>query len=1076
MATNFPPPNPTISSMRPLLCLVVFAVTFAFGTCFAQEPVDFATQILPLLSDRCTLCHGPDEEARQADLRLDAIEAVGAETENGGLDLVIAPGDADASELIRRIVSNDEGEKMPPPDSNLSLSSQEIDLLKRWINQGAQWDVHWSFRKLAKPAVPLSPLDPYGSEIDSFVDRELVKKNLAPTEQADDRTLLRRLSLDLTGLPPSQQELGSFLSDSSPTAYERAVDRLLASPYFGERLAVPWLDAARYADTYGYQADVYREVWPWRDWVIDAMQANMPYDQFLTWQLAGDLIPNATQESKLATAFNRLHRQTNEGGSVEEEFRAEYVSDRVNTLGTAILGLTLECSRCHDHKYDPISQENYYQLAAFFANIDESGLYSHFTNYVPTPALDLPSKSQAINLEAARLDVVNAEQKLTAAIEQAAATQADSSGDKPHARIPDLLAHYSFGDSSETIDTKSNVEGTAELKLSGGPKSINGPNSPGVQLDGENGFTTTIGGDWDWYQPFTIGMWIKPTMHHERAVIWHRSRAWTDAASCGYELLLEDGRLSAALIHFWPGDAVRVKAVEPAPIDQWSYVCVTSDGSGKAAGLKIFVNGQEAAATEVVRDSLKRTIRGGGVNELAVGNRFRDRGFKNGQVDELSLYSRDLSDAEIAELYAGLVNANEKAEGVDESNSELLQALSIATNQTVREARQQLFEARKRLASIQDSIPSIMTMRESPGLHDTHVLIRGQYDRLGQQVAASVPEALCSSDSFQNQTNRDTLTRLDLANWLTDSRPEHRHPLVARVVVNRVWQMFFDQGIVATPEDFGLQGQPPTHPQLLDFLAATFIDEGWDLKRLVWRIVTSKAYKRSSIAGESLLEADPENKWLARGPSSRLPVEAIRDAALAASGLLDKTIGGPSVKPYQPSGLWEEKSGAAYQRQVGAESHRRSLYTIWKRTSPPPSMTIFDAPGREVCVAGRTITHTPLQSLVLLNDDQFVEAARGVAYRILSAPQQGTDDSIKSLFEILLARPPSLAEKQVIENLINEQTEYFGQSTEQTDAFLSIGDFDYKKTISASDMKAADLAAWTVAAQTLMNLDEWVTR
>lgn len=1054
----------------------------------AAEPVDFSTQILPLLSDRCALCHGPDEASREADLRLDSVEAVGAETQNGGHDFVIAPGDPDNSEFIRRITSSDAGQQMPPPDSNLSLNPEEIDLLTRWIQEGANWDAHWAFRKIAMPSPPSPTLDSHASEVDRFIDHMLTQNQLTPTPLTDKRTLLRRLSLDLTGLPPSKHEIESYLADTSPDAYQKLVDRLLASPTLGERLAVPWLDAARYADTYGYQSDVYREVWPWRDWVIQAFQNNMPYDQFLTWQLAGDLIPDATRQSQLATAFNRLHRQTNEGGSVEEEFRAEYISDRVNTLGTSILGLTLECARCHDHKYDPISQANYYQLAAFFTNIDESGLYSHFTNYVPTPALDLPTDNQQRELEKARESVADSEAELATSIAATTKQLAQQSG-QPHdaseLAIPDQLAHYSFGEATDSLSPKNSIEGAAEIKLNGSPKIVSGPLNTAIQLDGENGFSTPIGGDWDWYQPFTIALWIRPTMHHDRAVVLHRSKAWTDAASCGYELLLEDGCLSAALIHFWPGDAVRVNATTPLPVNAWSYVCVTSDGSGRASGLKLFVNG-EPTDVDVIRDKLKRTIRGGGANELAVGNRFRDRGFKQGQIDELSLFSRDLSPIEIDWLFthAGRTAKQHQqatAPAKTEPTTELQTAIAISNSPAVRDARSRLFDARKHLASTQDSIRSIMTMRDEPGLHETHILRRGSYDQPGELVQANLPGAISPSDVTDADAKTGHLTRLDLANWLTDSRPLHRHPLVARVAVNRVWQMFFDRGIVATPEDFGLQGQPPSHPQLLDFLATKFIEENWDLKRLVRRIVTSNAYQRSSFGPTNSIEQDPENKWLARGPSSRLPVETIRDAALAASGLLDRSIGGASVKPYQPPGLWAEKSGGSYQREPGAASHRRSLYTFWKRTSPPPSMLIFDAPGREVCSAGRTVTHTPLQSLVLLNDEQFVEAARGAAFEVLSTAQQSTaQDStskrIDMLFEKLLTRTATDAEQQIIAKLIDDQINYFGQSTEQTDNFLAIGDFDYRNTTAASNLKPAELAAWTVAAQTLMNLDEWVTQ
>ena len=1052
----------------------------------AETPVDFAAEVLPILSDRCNLCHGPDESSREAELRLDVSDVVGQPTQNGGLELIIAPGDAAASELVRRITSKDEGERMPPSHSKLTLSDQEIATLRRWIDEGAVWQEHWSFRPLEMPAIPSedqissahqSQLPASGS-IDRFIlSRMPDALSLSP---ADNRhALLRRLSLDLTGLPPTSEEIAAFVADQRPDAYQRQVDRLLATPEFGEQMAVPWLDAARYADTYGYQSDVYREVWPWRDWVIDAFRQGMPYDQFLLWQLAGDLIPDANRQSRLATAFNRLHRQTNEGGSVEEEFRAEYVSDRVHTLGTAVLGLTLECARCHDHKYDPINQRDYYELAAFFANIDESGLYSHFTSYVPTPVLDLPTDAQAAAIAAAEAKVATTTQayqqlladkqgKATAAVtEQAPAIDAGQ-------LLTDEIAHFDFG-TLEQSDAESSaepapldnpaatnrIEGGPTGSFSGSPSSVLRAGQPALALDGENGFNTNAGGDWDWYQPFSIGLWMRPAATYERAVVWHRSRAWTDAASCGYELLIEEGCLSTALIHFWPGDAIRVRSTQPLPVDQWSHVTVVWDGSGRASGLRLFVNG-EAIETTVVRDKLNRTIRGGGANQLTIGNRFRDRGFKNGQVDDFRIFARDLTDCEVELLATGQTSA---------TTTQLAAAATQAADEEVRTARDQLRAARQQLVAARDAVQAIMTMREEPGLHETHVLRRGQYNAPGERIEQpDVPESL---GPLPEAAPRN---RLGLARWLVDSRPGHRHPLVARVAVNRLWTMFFDRGLVTTAEDFGLQGDPPSHPQLLDYLACRLIENDWDLKTIIRQIVTSQAYQRSGNCDPATRSQDTDNRWLARGPSARLPIETIRDAGLMAAGLLDRTSGGPPVRPYQPAGLWKEKSGQTYQRQTGAASHRRSLYTIWKRTSPPPAMTLFDVPGREVCVAKRTVTQTPLQALVLLNDEQFVEAARGVAYRLLSKELPTPTENASQLLSELLSRPAAEAEVKAVVQLVDQQQAEFAADPQKAQDYLAIGDFNPFQTPHGDQLAADRLAAWTVAAQTIMNLHEWVTR
>ncbi len=1059
-----------------------------FATCqyvVAEPPVDFAKDVLPLLSDRCALCHGPDSASRQADLRLDIPAAIDAESQSGGLSRIITPGDAQASELFRRITSDDPDEIMPPPESNLALTAKEVARIRDWINAGAEWKRHWSLREIVRPAIP-DPANPNSitadnpnHPIDLFINERLASEGVTPSPIADRYSLLRRLTLDLTGLPPSVSDLQKFLDDDSPLAYERQVDRLLASPAYGERMAIPWLDAARYADTYGYQSDVFRDVWQWRDWVIDAFRNNMPYDQFLTWQLAGDLIPHPTTDSQLATTFNRLHRQTNEGGSVEEEFRAEYVSDRVNTLGTAVLGLTLECARCHDHKYDPISQKQYYELAAFFANIDESGLYSHFTNYVPTPVFNLPSDIQQQQLNDAAQAVDRASDAYRAAVQQAKTLDSSTkirwstedlfSADGIHLR--DELAHYDFGTTLDALDFANRCADGPAAQPTGSVSPVQSPSGNAVQLDGENGLQTPLGGDWDWWQPFTISLRLNPQQFHQRAVIWHRSKAWTDAASCGYELLIEEGRLSAALIHFWPGDAIRVRTVDPIPVQHWSHVTVTSDGSGKASGLKIYVDGV-AVNLEIVRDNLFRTIRGGGANELAVGNRFRDRGFKGGQVDDLRIFSRDLAAAEVATI------AQSESQSATESSltpQSIALAHHLSSNEQVRQSRQALLQSRQQLASIRDSIPAIMTMREVPGLHDTFILERGRYDAPREKVSAHIPETL---GPFPSDYPRN---RLGLAQWLTESHPDRRHPLVARVAVNRIWQMFFDNGLVSTPEDFGLQGQPPSHPELLEYLADTFVDQGWDVKRLIRLIVTSQSYQRSAHCNPADRERDPDNVLLARGPLSRLPIESIRDCALSTAGLLDFTSGGPPVRPYQPAGLWEEKSSASYVRQVGAGSHRRSLYTYWKRTSPPPSMLIFDAPGREVCVAGRTITQTPLQALVLLNDEQFVEAARGIAFGLLTNSSNNDESSTaeaqaRELFLRVLGRPASDEEVRVVLTLFSEQRDAFNADTSAADKYLAIGDFNWRASAHADKIVPAELAAWTVTAQTLMNLQEWVTQ
>ncbi len=611
-------------------CTTLLVVVILTGVLRAEDPVDFARDIRPLLSDRCFTCHGPDAEHREADLRLDQ--------ETGAKEWVIDPGKPDESELVVRITSDDPDMQMPPPASKLRLSSAEISLITRWIADGAKWSEHWSFVPPGTVKVPPATDSAWArNEIDHFVLSRLEQEGLRPSPPADRVTLIRRLSFDLTGLPPTLEELDTFLADDLPGAYERLVDRLLASERFGERMATDWLDVARYADTYGYQADVYRDMWPWRDWVVRAFNDNLPYNQFITWQLAGDLLPDASRDQILATAFNRNHRQTNEGGSVEEEFRCEYVADRVNTFGAAFLGLTLECCRCHDHKYDPITTREYYQISAFFDNIDESGLYSHFTTAVPTPTLMLSDNEAERQLADFYKRIRDAEKRLTTmATEQEGAFR-------------DWLSAQDFDSLKEPAGRLAHLD--FEESVAAPNQQVPGAMGSAIRLTGDDGVLLEVG-NFSRHDPFSIALWLNTPDVKERAVIFHRSRAWTDAGSRGYELLIEEGRLSAALIHFWPGNALRVRTQEAIPTGQWLHVVITYDGSTRAKGLRIFVNG-EPPVCEVVRDQLTRNITGGGGENITIGERFRDRGFTNGLIDEFQVFDRQLAAIEVAQLFDG---------------------------------------------------------------------------------------------------------------------------------------------------------------------------------------------------------------------------------------------------------------------------------------------------------------------------------------------------------------------------------------------------------------------------------------
>ncbi len=1067
---------------------LVVGLALSASTSWSAEPVDFNREIRPLLSDRCFLCHGPDAGQRATDLRLDQSESAHR--------LAIRPGDASGSELIRRISSEDADIVMPPPDSNLRLSEPEKQLLRRWISEGAKYAVHWAFLAPQRPKVPNVQNTGWPrNELDFFVLKRMEQEKLAPNQAADAETILRRVTFDLTGLPPTVDEMDAFLSDVSQgfdAAYERLVDRLLASEKFGERMAIDWLDVSRYADTYGYQNDRYRAMWPWRDWVVTAFNQNLPYDEFITWQLAGDLLPHATRDQILATAFNRNHRQTNEGGSVEEEFRAEYVADRVNTFGAAFLGLTLECCRCHDHKYDPLTQREYYQLSAFFNNIDESGLYSHFTEATPTPTLLLSSASEERELKQLNQQIADLEGQLarwrptTEAFDQWRAALQDVRQDFGIAPSSEnrlqlsklLMASLSqslLGDFplEEIVDDKvaNRVEVTSPAKTSESPTIVAGRVGNAILLDGENNISMKAGSDFDRNQPFTIAFWLKTPQEFERAVVFHRSRAWTDSGSRGYELLIEKGRLSAALVHFWPGNALRIVSREELPSDKWTYVVVRYDGSSQAKGLNLWVDG-EPIEVDVVRDSLSRHIigtagaDGGESGDLTFGQRFRDVGFKGGEIDEIKVFSRDLSDLELRTLYISDSSPANLAEILHNVSPSALQDYYVRCQPETIAMKEELRKLRDRRKQLGDPIAEIMVMREDPVPRRTFILTRGAYDAPGEEVGRGLPASILPTN------NQSMVNRLDLARWLVDPQ----HPLTARVAVNRFWQAIFGIGIVSTSEDFGLQGSAPSHPELLDWLSVEFVESKWNIKHLLKTIVMSATYRQSSNPTRQLLESDPENRLLARGPAIRLTAEMIRDNALSASGLLMDTQGGPPVKPYQPEGLWEEKSGLAYKRDEAAGSHRRSLYTYWKRTSPPPAMMTLDSSNREVCVVRRQVTMTPLQTLVLLNDPQYVEAARALAERALMKIE--TTNSIAAdekraqfVFRALTGRSPSQQEIAVLVQLVSEQRKLFSENEAAQLEWLAIGDHR-----AAAVIDTLELSAWSVLASGLMSFDETVMK
>ncbi len=1049
------------------------------------EKIDFNFEIRPLLSDRCLPCHGPDAKTRMADLRLD-LPGAKSRAAKSGLTVIQAGAPAQ-SEVMRRLTSTDDNVRMPPSWSKFKINPREIDVIRRWIEQGAEYKEHWAFVPVEKPPVPqISPAlhaalqaskDWPKNPIDRFILTRLAERGLHPSPEASREALIRRVSFDLAGLPPSPEDIDAFASDPSPQVYEELVDRLLASPHYGEQMASYWLDLSRYADTYGYQADFDRDVSPWRDWVIEAYNRNLPFDKFVLYQLAGDLLPDATREQKLATAFNRLHRQTNEGGSIDEEFRVEYVADRVETLGTALLGLTLKCARCHDHKYDPIAQREFYSLFAFFNNIDESGVYSNYTMATPSPALLLWEGNEESEHRRLKQAIATKESDVA----DIAAFGYERMLQWLHAGTAELfvsspIASFAFEEVAGDRAPNS-IAPDSPGELVDGPELVEGHSGKAIRFSGDNSVLFRGTGVFGRTDPFSFSFWIMPTVQQDRAVVLHRSRAWTDSASRGYELVLEKSRATFSLIHFWPGNAASVKSREPLPLNEWSHLTLTYDGSSRAAGLMIYRNG-ERMRSDVVRDNLFKDILhrkewGDDLKKvhLALGARFRDSGFKNGRIDDFQVFARCLTSIEAQALAShaaaipipAVPGENRPDEAAHEAAmDELGQYYLEHHDLEYRGGKAELQRLREKENDLINGVREIMVMEEMPHRRPTHVLKRGLYNLPGDVVEPAVPERILP---FSASLPRN---RLGLAQWLLDPR----NPLTARVAVNRIWKMHFGRGIVTTLENLGSQGELPTHPYLLDWLANWFVESGWDRKALQKLILMSAAYRQSSQAAPERSERDPENRWLSRGPRHRLHAEQIRDGALRASGLLSPKIGGPSVKPYQPAGLWEESgTKKTYEQDEGEALYRRSLYTFWRRTSPPPSMITFDAPSREFCLARREVTSTPLQSLVLLNDPQFVEAARVLGERLVTDHGPDLNERITYAFLRLLGRRPSARESEVMHDLYREQLAYFRRSPGSAEKFLATGEYP-----SDPSLPNDEVAATSLIASALMNHYEFVMK
>ena len=1101
---SVPHPSALALWLAKLAAVMVCASRFAVG-----QEVEFNRDVRPILSDHCFQCHGPDAAQRQAELRLDREEDAFAQRDKPA----IVRGKIDDSELIRRITSTDADERMPPAEANKPLRPEQIEILKRWIEQGAKWQKHWSLIPPIRPAVPLAGAKPRSgtpeaglppangnaadaaNPIDLFIRAELAEHNLAASPAALKHALLRRASFDLTGLPPTIDELDHFEADDTPDAYQRAVDRLLASPRYGERMAIRWLEAARYADTSGYQNDGERHMWRWRDWVIEAFNRNLPFDQFTIEQLAGDLLPDPTWDQRIATGFNRNHRGNGEGGIIPEEYAVEYVVDRVETTSTVWLGLTMGCARCHDHKFDPFTMQDFYSLYAFFNNIPEKGRAIKFGN--SPPYISAPTYLQRLEFEQkVQAEFQEANQRWKVAEGQTHVLFSEwmrsfrPRGQEDTGPQHDLIARFDLGESDSL--TKIVNEQTGLTSRDGAATVCDGPRGSALEFDGAAVLEAPSVGDFGLFDPFSLSAWVYIQPGGGGTIV---SRMTDIEQGDGYQLAIIAGKLQMNIVKRWLDDSLRVVSTQEVNPGRWHHVTVTFSGfrgDKLEESIQLYLDG-ERLTTRVLLAELNQPfntkeplrIGGGGGAQM----RFR------GRIDDVQVYSAALNDSDV-QLLSTRENVAEILAIPREkwSRNQRGKAFQFFMTHHAPDHLQDIFDrheqAKREVAEHLSQHPTVMVMEEISPPRKAYILKRGQYDQPGEEVQRNTPAALPPMDESLPKN------RLGLAQWLVDPK----HPLTSRVAVNRAWQQFFGKGLVKTTEDFGSQGEWPTHPELLDWLAVEFaagpkskvqspksdkkdstLDFGhgtldssaWDMKRLARLIVTSATYRQSSAVTPALLQKDPDNRWLSRAPRQRLSAEMVRDQALAASGLLVEELGGPSVKPYQPPGLWSELTGADdYVQDHGENLYRRSLYTYWKRTIAPPAMLTFDAATREFCSVRETRTNTPLQALTLLNETGFVEASRKLAERALSEEGAASDDQrLAWLFRTVTSRPPSADELAILQQGLARHREHYQASPDAANAVLATGE-------SPADdrLPPADLAAFTAVAGLVLNLDEAINK
>jgi len=1114
------------------LALICGGVVGEFGA-FAQQPpaepqkkIDFNWEVRPILSDNCFRCHGPDAKSRQAGLRLDQKASAYGQA--------IVPGKPEDSELVNRISSTDPSYRMPPPRASAKpLTPAEIATLTEWVKQGAEYKPHWAFIDPVKVAPPASKLaTPQSSPIDRFILARLEKEGMTPSKEADKETLINRVTLSLIGLPPTLAEVDAFLADKSPNAYEKVVDRLLASPHYGENMAAYWANISRYSESDGFLDDHHdRLFWPYRDWVISAFNRNMPFNQFGTWQIAGDLLPNATKEQRLATAFLRVGKRTTENGAIDEEYRVEYTMDRANVIGGGFLAMTTGCARCHDHKYDPIAQKEFYSLTGFFNQADEPGFHAPgFSTITGGPTLrwaddkteakiaaaeEALKKAEASHADVRKAAATDATAKVAALLKQPAANVVavvqkavegatvayypfESTIPIPKGQIPksrarrgqkppaNLVSPYRRGQGSNPLPNS-----TAEIQQQRAfqmrpPNSMIEENmlfSPSGLPDGEpavledatiqpggakgnafffsdtnRGFLGKSVGFYDRTQPFSFDLWVYAGSEYENSqVLNHRDD--DNSGGTGYKLSLEKNHLSFYMMHSWPYNMLHVITKQQVPVKEWTHVSITYDGSSHTSGLKLYVNGQ-LADVDVEHDQLTESSLPRSFvpvfNEFVgveFGRRFREVTMKGGAIDEIRFFNKALTPIEVGYLHKGGAAVEEDPPALKAQMTELM----VANDERVLQSGKSLYEAREAENQAVSWVPEVLVMADAPKWRQTYVLSRGLYNVRMDPVE---PAPLTQIFPFDPKLPKN---RAGLAQWLFDPK----NPLVSRVFVNRVWQMLFGTGIVETSDDFGMQGSRPTHPELLDWLAVDFMESGWDIKRLNKMIVMSSTFRQASDLTVEELKRDQHNTLYARGPRMRMSAEQIRDNALAVSGLLVQTIGGPSAYPYQPEGVWVAGVTQYDYPKPDAISpdnhHRRSLYTFVKRNTPPPSMSVFDFSERHATIARRLTSNTPLQALVLMDDPQYMEAYRVLATNVLKQ-KSDPDEQVKLVFRLATRRMPKEAEMAGLRDYYKSQLALFGADAKKASEVVHIGVTPVDASVDLTKM-----AALTQVAAVAMN-------